>query len=573
MTLRKRLVLAMWLPVLALGTSIAITLGVENSRLADLRADQAANLSLSLEEQRFRGFFAGRLALLKAWVRTSEVQSGDPARVTPFLALQEADFARLYEHLYFDALDGTVYPTRGEPFRINDRPYFPAIARGEEVVSGPWESRDTGKRILLFAVPVRSPSGELIGALAASVELESLFAGLNRGLAAESLSLSVVDRDLKPLLEPAPATSERLRGLSGQLPGEVTGVDLPGDGPSTRVWSRPLPQPGWTLVATRPESAIYEAARTYQFIIFGLLAATLLGTLFGARAVAKRWSSSLGVLSDALRRYGDGDTTVRVPQLQNDEVDELGHTFNEMAGRLETSETARTRLEAELTRSQRLESIGRVAGGVAHDYNNLLTIILSMSQVVSEELGPSHELAEDVKAIIDASTRSVGLTRQLLAIARQQDSQPRELAVDPSLAENRGLLERLLSPGVTLVWQPGAGDARVRVDPTHLLQIVMNLVINARDAMNGKGTVTLSTRVVPGSVELRVADTGPGVPKEVRDRLFEPFVTTKPAGRGTGLGLATCFGLVSQAGGRIELATDVSSGACFVVTLPRLDGA
>jgi signal transduction histidine kinase len=566
------LLLCMWLPVLALGSSVAVALGVTTSRIADLRADQSAHLALALEEQRLRGFVAGRLALLNAWVRTAEIQSNDLTRIRTFLAGEERAFARLFEHLYFDALDGMVYPTRGEPFSVADRPYFAAIARGEELVSDPFISRDTGKRVVLVSVPVRSPTGEHLGALAGTVETEALFGRLGPPTGAEvsGLTLAVVDPALGTLYGPASPWAERLLAAAPALAAGVSGVDLPGQGPSVRVWSVPLRQAGWLLVATRPEAAIYATSRSYQLIILGLLLLTLAGTFFGARALARRWARSLGELTTAFQRFGAGDSQVRVTPAGDDEVGSLGRAFNDMADRLEASEAARRKLEHQLAQSARLESIGRLAGGVAHDYNNLLTVIINLAQLAAAELGEEHPVAADVQGILDAANRSAALTQQLLAIARRKAAQPEELPIDQGLAGTKPLLERLLPSGVELRWLPAAAGARVRIDPTHLLQVVMNLVINARDALGGTGTITVSTQATLSHAELRVADSGPGVPPEIRDHLFEPFVSTKGEGKGTGLGLATCYGLVTQAGGQIALES-AGPGACFVVSLPRVD--
>ncbi len=569
MRLSTRLLLAIWLPLLALGVSAAFAVRIAAAQLANLRADQAADLSLSMEQQRFRGFFAGRKALLLSWVHTSEVQSGDPERATTFLAGEEAAFSRLFEHLYFNSLDGTVWPARGAaPFNVKDRPYWPRVLAGEPFVTDVILSRDTGAGIVLVGEPVRGPDGAVVGALTGSVPLEALFGHLGTQTERPTPGLEVVVRGHDGMLYGKTRWKDRLgAGPVGET------FTLPGDGPVVRGWARPLDVNGWELIALRPEADVFVNAQRLQALVFLLLAVALIISFFVSRWLSRRLTRPMLELRDAQRRFGQGDLTARVTPRTDDEVGELGLAFNDMATRLSEAEGQRRALESSLAQSQRLESLGRLAGGIAHDFNNLLTIIINLSEVVGLELGPEHPAAADLRAITEAGQQSAMLTRQLLAFARKQASEPKVFELDAQLAGWQTMLKRLIPENITLRLEPNAGGASVRIDPTQLMQVVVNLAVNARDAMPQGGALTLSTDADGERVRVRVADTGTGLSDEARAHLFEPFFTTKGHGRGTGLGLATCHGIVHQSGGDITAESGQGNpqpGTVFTVTLPRV---
>jgi signal transduction histidine kinase len=249
--------------------------------------------------------------------------------------------------------------------------------------------------------------------------------------------------------------------------------------------------------------------------------------------------------------------------------------------RIRTDEAQRA-LEEQLQQAHKLDGLGRLAGGVAHDFNNLLTVILSHAQLAEAELPPGSPLRELVAPIREAAERASGLTRQLLAFARKQVVKPRVLDVNEVIADVARLLRRLLGESVAVELRPGEAIWPVRADPGQLEQVLVNLAVNARDAMGGKGVVTIATaRTVLGAPEARalgvepgdwvllsVQDEGAGMDEPTLRRAFEPFFSTKGE-RGTGLGLATCHGIVQQAGGRIWAESAVGHGSTFHVLLPH----
>ena len=232
--------------------------------------------------------------------------------------------------------------------------------------------------------------------------------------------------------------------------------------------------------------------------------------------------------------------------------------------------TERTRLEAELLSAQKLESIGRLAGGVAHDFNNLLTVISGYASLLLERTRGNDELEPDLAEIHRAAERAAQLTRQLLAFGRRQVLQPRALDLNEVLDETGSLLRRLLGEHVELVLRPAPSLGTVRVDPGQIEQVIVNLAVNARDAMPAGGRLTISTRELEleegPAIELEVADTGIGMDEETQAQIFEPFFTTRSAG--TGLGLASVYGIVSQSGGTITVESRVGEGSSFRVRLP-----
>lgn len=243
-----------------------------------------------------------------------------------------------------------------------------------------------------------------------------------------------------------------------------------------------------------------------------------------------------------------------------------------------TAEAERRRLEEQLRQSQKMEAVGLLAGGIAHDFNNLLTAILGTASLLRETLPEDGEQAEEIREIETAAQRGASLTRQLLTFTRRQVHQPRSMELNQVITQLTHLLRRLLGEEIRLDTRLDPSGAWVKADPGQVEQVLMNLAVNARDAMPRGGVLTISTGRLPPdgagveAVVLTVADNGQGMAPEIQARAFEPFFTTKEIGRGSGLGLATVYGIVEQAGGTIELESSPGKGTIFRIRLPGASG-
>lgn len=248
--------------------------------------------------------------------------------------------------------------------------------------------------------------------------------------------------------------------------------------------------------------------------------------------------------------------------------------------------TERNQLEAQLRQSQKLEAVGQLAGGVAHDFNNLLTVILGYSEMILSRMDHNHPLRHNLNEIKKAGESASSLTRQLLAFSRKQVLQPKVIDLNSVVTDMARMLLRLIGEDLELVTDLKPSLARVRADPGQIEQVLINLVVNARDAMPRGGTLTIKTDNVVVDDELArkyvsiksgphvmltVSDTGHGMDADTQARVFEPFFTTKGSGKGTGLGLATVYGIVKQSGGNIWLDSEPGKGTTFRVYLPRVD--
>ena len=318
-----------------------------------------------------------------------------------------------------------------------------------------------------------------------------------------------------------------------------------------------------------------------SFLLYGALAVVVagIGATAVARTVLRPLNRFVGFVRDVThagdyaRRFDAGRASP--------EIASLNESYEQLVASLRSS-------EEQLRQSQKLEAIGRLAGGVAHDFNNLLTIILSYLQLLREQVGPDSPMTADLKQIEEAARRAGTLTHQLLAFSRKQVLQPKVLDLPAVVAGVQPMLSRLVGEDIELRAVAADPVARVRADPGQVEQVLLNLVANARDAMPRGGTITIETRDVAGmdDVEARrplegmrsgpwvlmaVRDTGTGMDEATKQRIFEPFFTTKAPGKGTGLGLAMVYGIVKQSGGFIWVDSAPGQGTVFRVYLPPVE--
>jgi PAS domain S-box-containing protein len=278
--------------------------------------------------------------------------------------------------------------------------------------------------------------------------------------------------------------------------------------------------------------------------------------------------------------------TSKIPMRNsNGEIGGVIGTYYDITDRKRTEEE-KAKLEGQLQQAMKMEAVGRLAGGVAHDFNNLLTVIIGYSELLQQKIGKESPMHGDVEEVRRAGERASSLTQQLLAFSRKQIIEPKVVRLDLLVADMQAMLTRLIGEDIALQATTGKSLGSVKVDPGQFQQILMNLVVNARDAMPDGGKIVIETAnvdldegycalhpyILPGRfVMLSVSDTGHGMSDEVKAHIFEPFYTTKERGRGTGLGLATTYGVVKQSGGSIEVYSEVGIGTTFKIYLPRVE--
>lgn len=307
-------------------------------------------------------------------------------------------------------------------------------------------------------------------------------------------------------------------------------------------------------------------------------------------------SEDMGVMGEAIRRHASGRATageigvrLRVRPDQTVSIGLVGVRGMGQAAVLLTlkGDGDNPHLQQQMLQATKMQAVGQLAGGIAHDFNNILTAIIGSCDLMLLRHQPGDSDYDDIQQVRSNTNRAANLTRQLLAFSRQQTLRPQFLNLSDIVSDVSHLLQRLIGEKITLDVQHGRGLGTVRADPVQIEQVIVNLAVNARDAMPSGGTLTISTRAVgPADISalgdpsippgdyclLSVADTGTGIPPDVLPKIFDPFFTTKDVGQGTGLGLATVYGIVKQSGGYVFADSTVGRGTCFSVYLPVQHG-
>jgi signal transduction histidine kinase/ActR/RegA family two-component response regulator len=302
--------------------------------------------------------------------------------------------------------------------------------------------------------------------------------------------------------------------------------------------------------------------------------------------ISDTFTRPLASLVEGVRALEQGNFKYPLEAHGGDEVARVTRAFENMRSTLQNNEAQKEQLEDQLRQSQKMDALGRLAGGVAHDFNNLLTVIKGNSDLLLERFTPGDPGYGNCHQIQKVSDRAASLTRQLLAFSRRQVLQPRVLDLNVHIAEMGSLLRRLVREDVEFLLRLGESLGRVKADPGQIEQVLLNLTVNACDAMPQGGRLTIETNnaviegeyagtyppIEPGHyVVLAVTDTGLGMDADTKARIFEPFFTTKDPGKGTGLGLATVYGVVKQSGGFIRVESAPGNGARFEIYLPHVD--
>ena len=383
--------------------------------------------------------------------------------------------------------------------------------------------------------------------------------------------------------------ASKARDLARELKAGKPQQELKMDGErffASSVELTPGATPAVSIIVLKSYSEALAFLENLNHLLVALgLVAVLAGGMLGF-AISDRFTRPLESLVEGVQALEKGDFAYPLEAHGGDEVAQVTRAFDRMRGTLKNNESERQQLEEQLRQSQKMEAMGRLAGGVAHDFNNLLTVIKGHSGLLLDRLQAPDSAHGSARQIDKAADRAASLTRQMLAFCRMQVLQPKVLDLNALVSEMSSLLRRLVREDIAFTLQAGESLGRVKADPGQIEQVIMNLTVNAGDAMPEGGKLTIETRNVvvdaqlarqrppmqPGRyVLLAVVDTGHGMDPNTKARIFEPFFTTKEQGKGTGLGLATVYGVVKQSGGCIWVDSAPGKGARFEVYLPAVD--
>jgi signal transduction histidine kinase/CheY-like chemotaxis protein len=471
-------------------------------------------------------------------------------------------------------------------------PEFP-IATAEEMLGRSLKQGDTagwwysGKRLYQVVlqpfydgVPMKST---LLGTVIVGRGIDPAANDLSR------VSSSQVAFRYGPEIVASTLSLAKERDLARQLQAGTSQQELKIDGErffasSVELTSGAHPAVNIIVLKSYAEALAFLQNLNHLLSALGLVAVLAGGIL--VFAIADKFTRPLGSLVEGVRALEQGDFAYPLEAHGGDEVAQVTRAFDRMRSTLKKNELQKQLLEDQLRQSQKMEAMGRLAGGVAHDFNNLLTVIKGHSDLLLDRLQPADPFHSSARQIEKAAGRAASLTRQLLAFCRMQVLQPRVLDLNALVSEMSSLLRRLIREDIAFTFQAGASLGRVKADPGQIEQVIMNLTVNAGDAMPEGGRLTIETRnvwvderlaqqrppMLPGRyVLLAVEDTGQGMDANTKARIFEPFFTTKEQGKGTGLGLATVYGVVKQSGGCIWVESALGKGARFEVYLPVVD--
>ncbi len=479
-----------------------------------------------------------------------------------------------------------LHTTEGE-FPMADAERLLRRTMDRHATSGWWVSGSELYQVVLHDVVAGEQlGGKHLGTVVVGRAIDAGVASELRRITSSEVAFRSGAHVVISTLSPLQELELEKQAVSGAVAQEVEIDDQKYIASSMNLTDRVLPSQAVSLVMLKSYSdATAFLSRLNRWLIGLLLAGVIMGAIL-VLAISDTFTKPLGELVGGVRALEKGDFDYPLDAHGGDEVAEVTRAFGRMRITLRNDEAEQRKLEGQLRRAQRMEAMGRLAGGVAHDFNNLLTVIKGHCDILSGKLPADSALSGSGQQIAKAADRAAALTRQLLIFSRRQPTQPRVVDLNAVVSEMEKLLKRLVREDISFAFQPATPLGHLRADSCHLEQIVMNLVVNACDAMPSGGQLTIATydlnvdekmaRARPPMksgeyVVLAVTDTGCGMDEETKAQIFEPFFTTKGEGRGTGLGLATVYGAVKQSNGFVLVESELGNGARFEVYLPRVE--
>ena len=564
---------------------ILYTQSLERQRARE-RTESGIHQVTQLAASRQAAVFDGVQRLLLTLAKLPEIQSADPARckaLLPEVLRDHPDYVNIWVNkrdkpfcaaIEIDPKQQAINPQRSW--------YKQAVATRATAVGDFQISPTNGKPDVALAHPIVNSAGEVEGIVAAAIGLELLNDAASQAQLPNGTTLALIDRHRRILARYPP---------DPKWIGEV----MPADASSALAASAPVRGDLDTglQIAMEVESGAAMAQansllRQHAVLLAMLLIATAVVSLAGGERFVRR---PIAELTGVTERLAAGDLAARATVHGAPGVDDLAAAINTMATDMEARSRAESRAQAELRASeerlrhaQKLETVGQLAAGVAHNFNNLLTVIAGFTELLMVR-HPSAADRGDLEEIRKAAQRGALLTRQLLAFSRRQDAAPAKLDLNQTITELRDMLSRVIREDITLDISPAHAPAWVLIDPHEVEQVVLNLVLNARDAMPAGGSISIDISHVmlhlgmaaaqppPATgwyVRISVTDKGTGIDPELLKHLFEPFFTTKDAGKGTGMGLASVDGIVRHNRGAITVDTTPGKGSTFSVYFPAV---
>jgi len=588
----------------------AVLLASSRDNLAHVRGAtrrEVAALARMVAEQHQRSVDTARGTLL-AISRLPAVRAFDSAGCIRALGAVGAA-TDLWANMGAVRPDGQMYcsafPMTG-PVNLADRAFVQGALRTGDIAAGIHVvSRVRGIGAFGFGYPVRDDAGTIVAVTFASLRTDTLQRQLEALPLPPRVSITVVDRAgavVTSRPEAGGPAGERLdpEVVRLAMSGESLRERIGDDGVSRVYAFAPVVAvdgPAMFVVAGVPTETVEEPVRAFARRTLGTWFVASLAVILGTGLIAEfLLIRRLSAISRAAARIAAGDYRARTGlRARRDELGDLAVGFDQMAASLEEGAavalrdaTDRQRLEEQLHQAQKMEAVGQLAGGVAHDFNNLLTAIITCGRMVQEALPPEHPAQPDVDEILASGDRAAQLTRQLLAFARRQRLAPRAVDLRAVVGGMERMLRRVLGETVALRFVSPPEPIVIHADPGQIELVVLNLAVNARDAMPEGGELVITQRAVdpgdpalaagepipPGPLgEIVVRDTGVGMDPDTQQRIFEPFFSTKPVGKGTGLGLATVYGIVKQSGGAIRVRSAPGRGTEFRILFPLHRGA
>jgi signal transduction histidine kinase len=438
-----------------------------------------------------------------------------------------------------------------------------------------------------FGAPPRNIT---VGLLAVGHEINAGTAGEFASVASGDVAFNFDGAPVASTLSPALQAdlSRQSRANRGRLFGDASEIQLGSEHYIAKTVN--LSPAGGPLVSLTVLKSFDKATSFLGELDHVLIGLGLFSVLAGSTLVlwiSHTYTKPLANLVAGVRALGQGDFSYPLDARQGDEVAEVTDAFVRVRASLASTQEEQRQLEERLRQAHKMEAVGRLAGGVAHDFNNLLTIIRGNSDLLKDREGADAFHQKCVDQIQKASGRAVSMTRQLLAFSRMQVLQPRVMDLNGVVAEMGKMLPRLIGEHIEYSFSPDPKLASVKADPGQIEQVILNLAVNARDAMPSGGKLSVLTKnilvddvqaakrppMIPGRyILLSVRDTGHGMDEATKAHIFEPFFTTKEIGKGTGLGLATVYGVVKQSGGFIWVDSSLGKGTTFEVYLPQVAG-